>query len=75
MEILNAKAGADGVPKPDLSTARVKRKKLALSVVHTSSMLLQQKRRCLAELDVVCPFLITLTVKMKPTKHFSFQQD
>jgi len=31
------KVGADGIPQPDLSTARRKRRKLALSVVPTSS--------------------------------------
>lgn len=60
------KAGADGVPKPDLSTAGRKRRKLALGVVLTSSMLLQRRRGCLAGLGVACRLYITFTVKMKP---------
>lgn len=60
------KAGADGVPKPDLSTAGRKRRKLALGVVLTSSMLLQKRRGCLAGLGVACRLYIIFTVKMKP---------
>lgn len=48
------------------STARRKRRKLDLSVVLTSSMLHQSKRRCLAGLGVVCLLHITFTVEMKP---------
>lgn len=65
-KFLMQKAGADGVPKPDLSTAGRKRRKLALSAVLTSSMLLQRRRGRLAGLGVACRLYTTFAVKMKP---------
>lgn len=60
------KAGADGVAKRDLSPVGSKRRKLALSVVLISSMLLQRRRGCLAGLGVACCLYIAFTAKMKP---------
>lgn len=60
------KAGADGVAKRDLSPVGRKRRKLALSVVLISSMLLQRRRGCLAGLGVACCLYIAFTAKMKP---------
>lgn len=65
-KFLMQKAGADGVPKHDLYSAGRKRSKLALSVVLTSSMLLQRRRGCLPGLGVACRLYITSTAKIKP---------
>lgn len=65
-KFLMQKARADGVPKHDLSTAGRKIRKLALSLVLTSSTLLQRRRGCLAGLGVACRLYITSTAKMKP---------
>lgn len=65
-KFLMQKAEADGVAKRDLSPVGRKRRKLALSVVLISSMLLQRRRGCLAGLGVACCLYITFTAKMKP---------